>query len=107
MQEVNQGNSKCNELPEDSHSLLSLIAHCQVPRQHAAAPVPGDVPGERRQRGDLPAGDEEHVQPQTAGAQEVRPEGEDGSLQTRTLPFQVTSWFEVLAGFSLFSERRR
>lgn len=44
--------------------------------RHAAATVPGDVPGERGQRGDVPDGHEEHVQPQAGGAQEVRPEGE-------------------------------
>ena len=47
-------------------------AHRQVPWQHAAASVPGHVPGERGERGDLPHRHEEHVQPQTAGAQEVR-----------------------------------
>lgn len=51
-------------------------AHREVSRQHAAAAVPGDVPGECGQRGDLPDRHEEHVQPQTVGAQEVRPEGE-------------------------------
>lgn len=50
-------------------------------RQHAAASVPGNVPGQRGQRGDLPDGHEEHVQPQTGGPQKVRPEGEAAALR--------------------------
>ena len=64
-------------------TLCSLsAAHSEVSRQHAAASVPRDVPCERGQRGDVPDRHEEHVQPQTAGAQEVRPEGEEELLST-------------------------
>lgn len=42
-------------------------AHSEVSRQHSAATVPGYVPGERGQRGDIPDRHEEHVQPQTGG----------------------------------------
>lgn len=65
------------------HSHFLFAAHSEVSREHAAATVPGYVPRHRGQRGDLPDGHEEHVQPQTGGAQEVRPQGEEelhGSL---------------------------
>lgn len=56
---------------------LLSAAHSEVPRQHPAASVPGDVPHERGQRGDVPDRHEEHVQSQTGRSQEVRPEGEE------------------------------
>lgn len=59
------------------HSCFLSAAHSEVSRQHPAATVPGYVPGERGQRGDLPDRHEKHVQPQTDCAQEVRPEGEE------------------------------
>lgn len=60
----------------DFIKMFLSAAHCEVSRWHAAATVPGYVSRERGQRGDLPDRHEEHVQPQTGGAQEVRPEGE-------------------------------
>ena len=50
-----------------------------VPRQHSAASVPGDVPRQRGERGELPAGHAQHLQPPAARAQEVRPEGNGGA----------------------------
>lgn len=49
------------------HCCFLSAAHSEVSRQHSAATVPGYVPGERGQRGDVPDRHEEHVQPQTGG----------------------------------------
>lgn len=54
---------------------LLVPVHCEMSREHPLAPVPGDVPGQRRQRRELHAGHEEHVQPQAHCAPEVRSEG--------------------------------
>lgn len=52
-----------------------LSVRREVPRQHPAPPVPGNVPSECGQRGHLHARDEKHVQPSADSAQKVRPEG--------------------------------
>ena len=73
MSSVQQPSAPATQIP----SCFLSAAHREVSRQHPAATVPGHVPGERGQRGDVPDRHEEHVQPQTVGAQEVRPEGEE------------------------------
>lgn len=81
--------------------LTSLPAYCDLSWKHTAPSVPGDVPSHSGEWGNLPAGDEEHVQPQIACAQEVRSQGKScrspvarrGSTECRTGSgaFRVTS----------------
>ena len=74
-------------------SLPPTPVHCEVSRQHTAAAVPGDVPGERGQWGQLHACDAQHVQPPSPCAQEIRPQG-----QERRPPEGVSWWPEGRGG---------
>lgn len=80
-------------LCSDVYGGFLSAAHSQVSWQHPAATVLGHVPRERGQRGNLPNRHEEHVQPQTGCAQEVRPEGEEVNQPSNRTPpglFQAT-----------------